>query len=90
MPRSALLCPKIKIWAVTGNLGLEIECSERKNRAAAKTNFATAPIFYALVQITAASENGYCHFQQICAANIMQNGDLFKTRKKTLSIWNKR
>ena len=43
MPRSALLCPKIKIWAVTGNLGLEIECSERKNRAAAKKNFATAP-----------------------------------------------
>ena len=27
MPRSALLCLKIKIWAVTGNLGLEIECS---------------------------------------------------------------
>ena len=43
MPRSALLYPKIKIWAVAGNLGLEIECSERKNRAAAKKNFATAP-----------------------------------------------
>lgn len=42
MPRSALLRPKTKIWAVTGNLGLESECSERKNRAAAKTNFATA------------------------------------------------
>ena len=27
MPRSALLCPKIKILAVTSNLGLEIECS---------------------------------------------------------------
>lgn len=44
MPRSALLCSKIKIWAVADNLGLEIECSERKNRAAAKKNFATAPV----------------------------------------------
>ena len=43
MPRSALLCPKIKIWAVTGNLGLESECSERKNRAAAKKEFCNSP-----------------------------------------------
>ena len=43
MPRSALLCLKIEIWAVTDHLGLELECSRRKNRAAAKKNFATAP-----------------------------------------------
>lgn len=44
MPRSALLCPKTEILAATSNLGLESECSERKNRAAAKKNFATAPL----------------------------------------------
>ena len=43
MPRSALLCLKIEIWAVTDHLGLELECSRRKNRAAAKKNFATVP-----------------------------------------------
>lgn len=45
MPRSALLCLKIEIWAVTDHLGLELECSRRKNRAAAKKNFATAHSF---------------------------------------------
>ena len=43
MPRSALLCLKIEIWAVTDHLGLELECSRRKNWAAAKKNFATVP-----------------------------------------------
>lgn len=43
MPRLALLRPKTEIWAVTNNLCLELKCSKRKNRAAAKTNFATAP-----------------------------------------------
>ena len=46
MPRSALLCLKIEIWAVTDHLGLELECSRRKNRAAAKNNFATAPALH--------------------------------------------
>ncbi len=43
MPRSALLRPKTEILAVTNNLCLELKCSKRKNRAAAKINFATAP-----------------------------------------------
>ena len=47
MPRSALLCLKIEIWAVTDHLGLELECSRRKNRAAAK-EFCNSPFFYAL------------------------------------------
>ena len=45
MPRSALLCPKIEIWAVNEHLRLELECSRRKNWAAAKKNFATAHSF---------------------------------------------
>ena len=44
MPRSALLRPKTEILAATSNIGLKLECSTRKNRAAAKMNFATAPI----------------------------------------------
>lgn len=43
MPRSALLCLKIEIWAVNEHLRLELECSRRKNWAAAKKNFATVP-----------------------------------------------
>ena len=43
MPWSALLRPKTEILAVTNNLCLELKCSKRKNRAAAKINFATAP-----------------------------------------------
>ena len=46
MPRSALLRPKTEILAVTNNLCLELKCSKRKNRAAAKINFATAPPKY--------------------------------------------
>ena len=44
MPRSALLHPKTEILAVSNNLCLELKCSKRKNRAAAKINFATAPL----------------------------------------------
>ena len=44
MPRSALLRPKTEILAVSNNLCLELKCSKRKNRAAAKINFATAPL----------------------------------------------
>ena len=51
MPRSALLCPKTEILAATSNLGLESECSERKNRAAAKKNFATAPVAIILCKL---------------------------------------
>ena len=43
MPRSALLCLKIEIRAVNEHLRLELECSRRKNWAAAKKNFATVP-----------------------------------------------
>ena len=43
MPWSALLCLKIEIWAVNEHLRLELECSRRKNWAAAKKNFATVP-----------------------------------------------
>ena len=45
MPRSALLRPKTEILAVSNNLCLELKCSKRKNRAAAKINFATAPFW---------------------------------------------
>ena len=42
-PRSALLCTRIEIWESAHHFGLKLECSERKNGAAAKTIFATAP-----------------------------------------------
>lgn len=43
MPRSALLCLKIEIWAVTDHLGLELECSRRKKLGCCKKEFCNSP-----------------------------------------------
>ena len=48
MPRSALLYTKIEILEPAYHFGPEMECSERKNEAAAKMNFATAPLFISI------------------------------------------
>ena len=45
MPRSALLCPKTEIWAVTGNLGLEIGMLRAKQQGCCKNEFCNSPGF---------------------------------------------
>ena len=43
MPRSALLCSKIEIWAVTGNLGLEIGMLRAKQEGCCENEFCNSP-----------------------------------------------
>ena len=43
MPRSALLYTKIEILEPAYHFGPEMECSERKNEAAAKNEFCNSP-----------------------------------------------
>ena len=45
MPRSALLCPEIKILAVVGNLGLEIGMLRAKQQGCCKNEFCNSPFF---------------------------------------------
>ena len=45
MPRSALLYPKIKIWAVTGNLGLEIGMLRAKQQGCCKKRILQQPLY---------------------------------------------